>query len=88
MSEVQDGKSRYHGDVVLRALPYVSMAGLVTILAVGALAFEEVQTPLLLVSLAFLLAAPVGLVSHLALTKELGASEKGLWRRAGPCQSP
>jgi hypothetical protein len=69
-------------DLLLRGLPYVSMAGLLGMVAVMALAFEEAQTTMVAVCATLLLVGPASLLIHLAVTKELGAQEKAAWLRA------
>jgi hypothetical protein len=78
----EGGTQGSRADLLLRGLPYVSMAGLLGMVAVMALAFEEAQSTLVAVCAAVLFVAPAGLLIHLAVTKELGAREKAVWLRA------
>jgi hypothetical protein len=64
---------------VLTTLPYLSLLGLVSLVANIMLSFEEPHSERLLVSAMFLAAAPVGVLMHLAVTPELMRGEKRMW---------
>jgi hypothetical protein len=63
-------------------LPYLSLCGLGGLAANLMLSFEEPQRGLLMVAGLLLFAAPVGMLTHLALTSELTPTEKRLWGSA------
>jgi len=63
-------------------LPYVSLCGLGGLAANLMLSFEEPHRGLLMVAGLLLLAAPVGMLTHLAVTSELTGTEKRLWASA------
>jgi len=71
---------------VLDALTVLSVVGMVGLAATAIVGFEEPNDTLLLTSLALMFGGPVAMLVHLAVTRELTASEKWIWIRqlAGP----
>jgi hypothetical protein len=68
-------------NLALRTAPYVSVAGLMGVAANVMLGFEEPSYGFLVACLAAALAAPVFVLCHLALTRELSRDEKRAWLR-------
>ena len=67
---------------VLVCLPYVSLCGVGGLAANLMLSFEEPHWGLLEAAGVLLFAAPLGMLTHLAVTSELTAMEKRLWASA------
>ena len=64
---------------VVAFLPWVSLLGFLGLVPNLLLSFEEPHTAMLLVATLLLGAAPVGLLLHLATTRELTAQERRAW---------
>lgn len=64
---------------VLAILPWVSLLGFVGLAVNAVLSFEEPESAMLIASGLLLLAAPLGLLVHLGLTRELTGAEKRAW---------
>ncbi len=62
-----------------RTLVPVSVAGLAGVLLTFVLGFEEPNTALAVLSAAMVLAAPIAVLLHLALTASLSPAEKRVW---------
>ena len=60
-------------------LPYVSLLGVALLVVNIALSFEEPQWAMLTVASILLLAAPLGILIHLAITSEMTLAEKRMW---------
>ena len=69
-------------DTTLRGLPYVSLLGCIGAAANMLLSFEEPHRGMLLLSGVLTISAPLGLVSHLALTHDMTRDDKRRWARA------
>ncbi len=67
---------------LLVSLPYVSLCGVGGLVANLIWSFEEPHWGLLTAAGVLLLAAPLGMLTHLALTSELTPAEKRLWASA------
>lgn len=63
---------------VFIALSFFGMAGLAVMVIVG---FEEPNNTLLLFSSVLIFAAPIAILAHLSVTKELTRQEKRIWIR-------
>src|SRR6266436_1831477 len=61
------------------SLPFATVVGMLAIVIMALLGFEEAYMPMLVVGAMLLLAAPLGLAIHLGVTKELTIKEKRLW---------
>ena len=81
LSKVSDPSAAHvpSAEWLLVALPYVSLLGLVGLVANAVLSFEEPHQEMLLVSALALLAAPLGVLLHLTATRELTRGEKRAW---------
>jgi Mn2+/Fe2+ NRAMP family transporter len=66
---------------LLRAFALSSAAGIVGLALTAFLGFEEPDTTLVVVSSVLLFAAPVAMLVHLSLTRELTRQEKRIWLR-------
>jgi len=64
---------------VVAILPYVSLLGFIGLVPNLVFSFEEPHTGMLLVATLLLSVAPVGLLVHLATTRELTAQERRVW---------
>ncbi len=64
---------------VVAILPYVSLVGFLGLAPNLLLSFEEPHAGMLLVATLLLSVAPVGLLVHLATTRELSAQERSVW---------
>jgi hypothetical protein len=64
------------------ALAILSLFGTVGLCLTALFGFEEPNSTLLLISSAFVLAAPVTMLVHLTFTRELTRQERRLWIRA------
>ena len=64
---------------LLATLPYVSLLGLLTVAVNVVLSFEDPHEGMLLASGLLLLVAPLGVLVHLAVTRELTRAEKRTW---------
>jgi hypothetical protein len=60
-------------------LAVLTAVGIVGLFLTAMLGFEEPNTPMLFVSGAMALAAPIATLVHLALTRELTHDEKRIW---------
>jgi len=69
------------GNRVLGALAVLSVFGIAGLGLTALVGFERPNTMLLLVSSALVLAAPVAMLVHLAVTRELTRAEKRIWIR-------
>jgi hypothetical protein len=69
-------------DRFLSWLPCLSLCGLAALAANLVLSFEEPHRGLLMVAGLLLFAAPVGMLTHSAVTSELTPTEKRLWASA------
>jgi hypothetical protein len=65
-----------------RCLPSVSLLGVALLVANIALSFEEPHWPMLTVAALLLLAAPLGILIHMAITSEMTPAEKRMWLSA------
>ena len=74
-------KSRSVGEAILAASPVLTALGLVGLLFIGVIGFEEPDGLLLLLSSLFLLCGPLVVFGHLAVTSELTIIEKKAWMR-------
>ena len=63
-------------------LPYLSLLGLVLLVANIALSFEEPHSEMLTVAALLLIAAPLGILLHMAITSEMTPAEKRMWLSA------
>ena len=75
------GASRRTDDpsAVLAILPWVSLLGFLGLAVNGVLSFEEPEREMLIASGLLLLVAPVGMLVHLGVTRELNRDEKRAW---------
>jgi hypothetical protein len=60
-------------------LPYVSLLGLGVLVVNVALSFEEPHWPMLTVAALLLVATPLGILLHMAITSEMTPAEKRMW---------
>jgi len=67
---------------LLGALAILSLFGIVGLGLMALFGFEQPNSLLLLVSSVLVLAAPVGVLVHLVVTRELTREEKRVWIRA------
>ena len=63
----------------LAILPWISLLGLLGLVVNTVLSFEEPERAMLIASGLLLMAAPLGLSIHLAVTRELSRDEKRAW---------
>jgi len=63
-------------------LPYVSLLGVALLVANLALSFEEPHWAMLAMAAVLLMAAPLGILVHLAITSEITPAEKRMWLSA------
>jgi hypothetical protein len=63
-------------------LPYLSLLGLALLVANIALSFEEPHWAMLTVAALLLVAAPLGILLHMAITSEMTPAEKRMWLSA------
>jgi hypothetical protein len=63
----------------LATLPWVSLLGFLGLAVNAVLSFEEPERAMLLASGLLLLAAPLGLLVHLGVTRKLTRAEKRAW---------
>jgi hypothetical protein len=66
---------------MLSGFTALSVCGMGGLAAIGLLGFEEPDTTLLLISSAFVFAAPIAVLVHLGFTRELTREEKRIWIR-------
>ena len=66
---------------ILEAFVALGVFGLVALALTSFVGFEEPSDTLLMLSSALIFLAPLGLLAHLALTKELTRGDKRLWLR-------
>ena len=64
---------------LLATLPYVSLLGLLALAVNVVLSFEDPHGGMLLASGLLLLVAPLGVLVHLGVTRELTRAEKRTW---------
>jgi hypothetical protein len=64
---------------VIDVLVVLTVAGIAGIVVTTMLGFEEPDTPMLLVSGAMMLAAPIGALLHLSVTRGITHDEKRIW---------
>jgi uncharacterized membrane protein len=69
-------------DRLFACVPYVSLFGVATLVANLMFSFEEPHWAMLNVAVLLIIAAPLGVVVHLAATSELKPNEKRLWVEA------
>lgn len=69
-------------DCVLPFLPYVSLVGVALLFANIVLSFEEPHWEMLTAAAFLIVAAPLGMLIHLAATPELTRDEKRRWLAA------
>jgi hypothetical protein len=60
-------------------LPYVSLLGVALLVVNIALSFEEPHGAMLTIAFLLLLAAPLGILFHMAITSEMTRAEKRMW---------
>lgn len=63
----------------LAVLPSISLLGVLALAVNAALSFEEPHPEMLVASGLLLLATPVGVLCHLAVTRDLTRAEKWAW---------
>jgi hypothetical protein len=63
-------------------LPYLSLLGLALLVANIMLSFEEPHWAMLTVATLLVIAAPLGILIHLAVTSELTPADKRMWLSA------
>jgi hypothetical protein len=69
-------------DRTLACLPYFGLLGVALLVANIAFSFEEPHWAMLTVATVLLIAAPLGMLVHLALTSEMRRAEKRMWLSA------
>ena len=69
-------------DRLFACVPYVSLFGVATLVANLMLSFEEPHWAMLNVAALLIIAAPLGVLVHLAATSELTRDEKRMWVEA------
>lgn len=69
-------------DTLLAGAPFLAGLGLAALFATIALGFEEPNRAMLLVSSCLLLAAPLAVLVHVALTSHLTQARRRTWLRA------
>ncbi len=67
---------------ILCAAPYASLLGFAGLVSTMALGFERPHAGILAVATVFLVAAPVVLLFHLAVTREMSGAGRRWWVRA------
>jgi hypothetical protein len=72
--------------MILKGLALAGIGGLVVLAAAMLVGFEEMGTGILVLAVALMLSAPVGVLLHLWLTNDLTREQKAAWRRelSGP----
>jgi hypothetical protein len=72
-------KQAAFANAVLGALAVLGVFGMVGLAVTALLGFEEPNSTLLVFSSVLLFAAPVGILAHLSVTRELTRQEKRIW---------